>query len=147
MLYILNLGTRIGKLFFSGLCLIITLDLSANIQTENIKLDLEEIQKISIEEFLNREKEIDISVKKYLSEKVKGCVDENRESEVSFDQAECFKEVKRFKIGYINLKYKKKNDLLIESFNAIKGNLRLIHQEKIKLIQDSSPEEEKFVEL
>lgn len=141
------MGTRIGKVFFSVLCIISTLDLRANIQTENNKPSLEDIKKIPIEEFLNREEEFDTSVKKYLGEKVKNCVDENKEFEISFDQTECFKEVKRFKIGYINLKYKKKNDLLIDSFNAIKGNLRLIHQEKIKQIRDSSPEEAKFVEL
>ena len=137
-----------GKVSFNIIFLMTFINsVLANENIFDIESWLKEIKAQSSEEFLSFEKSNDETHKKNLLEIKQKCMDTDYLIDLEIDQTKCFSIIKNAKLNYLNLKFNKKNKVILESFNSFKLNMNKLHQQKLKQIQSFSPEDDQFFEL
>ena len=108
---------------------------------------LKDLKGLELDEFLHKEIDYNNELKDYLVIKNRECMDTEYLLQARLDQSKCFERLRLLKIKYTEIKYTKKSKVIVNSFNEMKAKLRLLHQQKIKAIQSSSPEDDLFFEL
>ena len=137
----------IGKSLYSLLVILMSwsaISADSDFDTANF---LKNLKGLELDEFLHKEIDYDNELKDYLVKKNRECMDTEYLLLARLDQSKCFERVRLLKIKYTEIKYTKKSKVIVNSFNEMKAKLRLLHQQKIKAIQSSSPEDDLFFEL
>jgi hypothetical protein len=137
----------IGKSLYSLLVILMSWSaISAESGFDTAKF-LKDLKGLELDEFLHKEIDYDKKLKDYLVEKNRECMDTEYLLQATLDQSKCFERLRLLKIKYTEIKYTKKSKVIVNSFNEMKAKLRLLHQQKVKAIQSSSPEDDLFFEL
>lgn len=141
---------QIGKNMFKAfIFLIFSLPVYANINEsfQEINSWIKNIKTLDVEDYLLTENENDKTINESLVDIRVSCLNTDLLIQADMDQSRCFNNLKQSMLNYLRVKHDKRSTIILDSFNRYKTNLDKLYQEQIKLIQNSSPEEDQFFEL
>lgn len=136
-------------MFKAFLLLIFSLSAHADISESFQEIDswIRSIKKLETEEYLLAESENDKTIKSNLIDIRVSCLNTDLLIQADMDQSKCFDNLKESMLNYLRVKHDRRSAIILDSFNRYKTNLNKLYQDQVKLIQNSSPEEDRFFEL
>ena len=141
---------QIGKNMFKAfIFLILSFSAYADIgeSFQEINSWIKNIKSLDVEGYLLTENENDKTINASLIDIRVSCLNTDLLIQADMDQSKCFDNLKQSMLNYLRVKHDKRSEIILDSFNSYKTNLNKLYQEQVKLIQNSSPEDDRFFEL
>ena len=139
----------IGKNFLINLYLLLIFSINisrADVVPEKITIDdfFKFVREMNANKFLLNESDINRKARDLIGEMKKECENEELLMNSGRNQKDCYDSIIDFKIKLIRIKYNNDLEIIKDSYLSAQKNLQQILQENVRLIQNSSPEEDYF---